>query len=176
MDLDEEVKRLGPQRSRITIESTLDGGAALQPYDLGVGISQAVPVIVACLLPATPHRGRTACMVALEQPELHLHPRQQAPLGDLFIQAALAGPGHTLLVETHSEHLLLRLLRRIRQQHEGTLPSDATGLRPEDIAVVYVRTGEDGSFAKELRISPEGEFLDEWPDGFFDERGKELFE
>ena len=122
---DADSIRLGlerlPTRSRIQIlPSTEDGHVSqdpveLQPQDVGVGISQVVPVIVTAL----DGKGR---LLAIEQPELHLHPRLQAELGDLFIQAAKGETAHTLLLETHSEMIPLRIMRRIRNTVEGSLP------------------------------------------------------
>jgi predicted ATPase len=49
------------------------------------------------------------------------------------------------------------------------------GIRPEDVAVLYVQPGKDGSTVEQLRVNELGEFIDEWPGGFFDERVKEVF-
>src|SRR5262249_33944609 len=83
--------------------------------DVGFGVSQLLPIVIQSLL----SRNSTIC---IEQPEIHLHPALQAELGDLFIDAALSDHENTLLLETHSEHLILRILKRIRQTSSGTLP------------------------------------------------------
>jgi predicted ATPase len=114
-------------------------------------------------------------LIAIEQPELHLHPALQAELGDVFIESALGENKNTFLIETHSEHVILRLLRRIRETAEGELPPGATPLRPEDVAVLYVKPGSEGSEVIELPVNIEGDFDKPWPDGFFPERSKELF-
>jgi predicted ATPase len=49
----------------------------------------------------------------IEQPEIHLHPALQAELGDVFIESALGGQRNRFLIETHSEHLLLCVMRRM---------------------------------------------------------------
>jgi predicted ATPase len=101
----------------------------------------------------------------VEQPELHLHPAMQARIADVFIEAAMGGRNVQFLIETHSESLMLRFLRRIR---EGTL-------NPESIQVLYVdQDAEGASQIHDLPISPSGEFLADWPKGFFDERLEEL--
>uniref|UniRef100_UPI0025D1AD59 AAA family ATPase n=1 Tax=uncultured Thiodictyon sp. TaxID=1846217 RepID=UPI0025D1AD59 len=138
-------------------------GIPLAPQDLGVGMSQLIPVVVAALRP-------TAGIVAIEEPESNLHPAFQVVLADLFISQAKANPDALFLIETHSEHLMLRCLRRIRETSEGE-PS----LKPEDIAVHFVEPGDDGPRIHGIRIDEAGEFLDPWPRGFFRERGKELF-
>jgi hypothetical protein len=129
---------------------------AVSIRDVGFGVSQVLPVVVQSVAAD----GR---LVAIEQPELHLHPRLQAQLGDLFCERANAGT--SFLLETHSEHLILRLLRLVR---EGNLA-------PEKLAVVYVDRDEDySSILHRLRVAADGEFVDRWPRGFFPERRDEL--
>jgi hypothetical protein len=130
----------------------------LAPTDVGVGYSQVLPLITQAAL----SRGSLVCV---EQPELHLHPAMQARIADVFIDAAMGGSNVQFLIETHSESLMLRFLRRIR---EGTL-------NPESIQVLYVDQDSEGaSHIHELPISHSGEFLAEWPNGFFDDRLEEL--
>ena len=81
----------------------------------------------------------------------------------------------SLLVETHSEHIMLRLLRRIREASADELPPGVTGLRAEDVSVIYVEGVDDGVSFRPLRVDQDGEFLDHWPKGFFEERAGELF-
>jgi hypothetical protein len=159
-------------RSEIALRD-FEKGIIVAPSDVGVGISQMIPVIVGCLR-------RQQGILAMEQPELHVHPAIQVGLGDLFIQAvqpseSIVGAGKTLLVETHSEHIMLRLLRRIRETTAGELPPSVTGLIPEGLSVIYVENSGEGVRFRPLRVDSEGEFIDRWPKGFFDERGEELF-
>ncbi|QOR69383.1 DUF3696 domain-containing protein [Ruania alkalisoli] len=130
------------------------------PADVGFGISQVLPIVVELL-------SRRNSIVVIEQPETHLHPRLQARLADLLIDTTRQGrQGNQLIVETHSEHLILRVQRRIR---EGSLD-------PSSVSVVYVDQSPEGDTTiKPLRLDEQGEFLDEWPHGFFDERLDELF-
>jgi hypothetical protein len=136
--------------------------------DVGIGVSQVLPVLVSAY-------ASQKQIIAIEQPEIHLHPALQADLGDVFIQSALGEQRNTFLLETHSEHLILRILRRIRETTDGELPSGLTPIRPEDVAVLYVSPGKDGCKVVEIPINPDGEFAEPWPDGFFPERAKELF-
>ena len=131
------------------------------PADVGFGISQVLPIVVQLL---ASQQG----VVAIEQPEIHLHPRLQAELADLVIATTSAAEqANQVIVETHSEHLMLRLQRRIR---EGTLSAD-------DVSVMYIdlHEGDREARARQLRLDASGYFLDEWPQGFFDERLDELF-
>lgn len=157
---------LTPEKQRLDLVDTKTG-MHVQPRDVGIGISQVLPVVVAALEPS-------ASLVAIEQPELHIHPAVQVGLGDLLIKGAKE-KGISFLIETHSEHLILRLLRRIRETAEGELPPGAITLKPDDVCVVYVQPGEGGVKLVPLPIDETGEFTTRWPKGFFDERAEELF-
>jgi len=137
--------------------------------DVGFGVSQLLPVVLKCLL----SKKSTIC---IEQPEIHLHPALQAELGDLFIESALGDDKNTLILETHSEHMILRILKRIRQTSSGTLPTGLAPVTTEQVQVIYVRPTELGTKVHHIGVTDEGEFSDRWPDGFFPERGEELFE
>jgi predicted ATPase len=116
----------------------------------------------------------------IEQPELHIHPAIQVGLGDLFLEATRSDDGHfsegkTLLVETHSEHMMLRLLRRVRETSNNELPPGVKGVEAKDIAVIYVENRNQTVEFKRMRIDNDGDFEDFWPRGFFTERAEELF-
>jgi len=145
-------------------------GCLVDIEDVGVGISQVVPVIFGLL---SQHR------VFIQQPELHLHPKLQAQLADAFIEAVYKNKSSfpCFIVESHSEHFLLRVLRRIRETHKSDIKNKLFSLYAEQVSVIYVDKKEDGSSKIfPLRISPEGEFIDRWPNGFFTERDGELFD
>ncbi len=137
----------------------------LEIEDVGVGISQVIPVLLAA----------NSSRVYIQQPELHLHPRLQAQLADVFVEQVNRAP--IFVIETHSEHFLLRLLRRIRETYRSDIPHTLFSLKAEDIVVLYVdKTKEGTSNIVQLRLSEEGEFIDRWPNGFFTERDGELFD
>lgn len=136
-------------------------GVRLSASQLGTGISQVLPIIV-----ASNYLGAT--MVTVEQPELHIHPRFQVELADLFISTCAY---HSYLIETHSEHLILRLLRRVRESH---VDSRRLGLEPDKISITYLTPSPEGVIVKRLDVTPDGDFEQKWPGGFFDERDEEL--
>ena len=142
-------------------------GLPVRTSDIGVGISQLLPVVVAVLDPDRPE------ITAIEQPELHLHPRLQVELGDLF--AEQAARGGVLLIETHSEHLLLRIMKRMRQTNDGTLPDGAPQVRPEDVNVLFVEQYDEQTLIREMPLNERGELVEAWPGGFFEEDLREIF-
>jgi hypothetical protein len=143
-------------------------GVHLSFTDIGVGVGQVFPVIVDSMI----SKGKT---ILIEQPELHLHPALQAELGDLFINSALGDNQNTFLLETHSEHLILRILRRIRETTDNELPDGVPPITPEQLAVLYVQPGKEGAEVINIPVNEDGEFDRPWPQGFFAERAKELF-
>ena len=136
--------------------------------DVGFGISQVLPIVVQSRL----SEKKT---LLIEQPEIHLHPAHQAELGDMFIRSALGEQKNTLLLETHSENLILRILRRIRETTEDELPEGLPPIRPEDVAILYVQPGKNGAQVIEIPVTEDGDFARPWPMGFFEESVKELF-
>lgn len=136
----------------------------LSANQLGTGISQVLPIVVAANYDAVG-------LISVEQPELHIHPRLQVELADVFLAAR---EKHSFLIETHSEHLILRLLKRIRQSAEGDLPKGMKPVTKRDISIAYLESSADGVLVKDIRIDDDGEFIDRWPQGFFVERREEL--
>ncbi len=138
--------------------------------DVGVGISQVLPVLVN----AYSKENRVS---AIEQPELHLHPKLQSELADVFINTALGEEKKTFLIETHSEHLLLRIMRRIRETTNGELPDGIEAIEAKDVQVLFVMPSQngEGSVIKKIALDEEGEMIDNWPGGFFEEGFNERF-
>ena len=126
--------------------------------DVGFGISQLLPFIVQSLVPGEQ-------IISIEQPEVHVHPKLQADLGALLAEVIINEPHQKqFIVETHSEHLILRLQRLVRKKE----------IKPEDVSVIYVSRGPEGAKAERLRLDEDGDFIDDWPGGFFPERLREL--
>ncbi len=121
--------------------------------DVGIGISQVLPILVYC-------SSESNATICIEQPELHLHPRLQGDLADVFIRTSIGSEqNNSYVIETHSEHIIRRLMRRVR---EGKISKD-------DISIVYVEPGPNGSTVTHLHLDDDGDLMDEWPNGFFEE-------
>jgi len=120
--------------------------------DAGFGASQVLPLIIQAVV--APHDSLTIA----EQPEIHLNPRLQCVLADLFVQMATSG--HRVIVETHSEHLIVRLRRLIA---EGKISTDLVNL-------LFVEKESGVSTIREIHIQENGNIeRDAWPTGFFDD-------
>lgn len=146
----------------------LKKGIDLFPNQLGVGISQVLPVVVAA------HNNKGG-IVSVEQPELHTHPAFQVEIGDLFTQLNVTESRRPMfLIETHSEHLMLRILKRIRQTTDNELVDGANKVKPQDISIIYLDDSSGDVVASKIDIDEDGEFIQRWPKGFFGERRVEL--
>ena len=128
--------------------------------DLGSGIAQVLPIITQAF-----KSGNNTILV--EEPEIHLHPKAQATLGEMFAVAAKER-NNTFVIETHSENLLLRLERLIRLRK----------LSKDDVSVIYVDKDRNGSKCIPLKLDDDGDIvnINDVPDGFFEEGFNELFD
>jgi len=206
-DLLSLLSELGAPSFRLRVR-TADGGLR-QLSEVGEGVGCVIPVVVSALT--------VPGVVYIEQPEIHLHPRIQARLGDVFtyglayipsLQSGVDGllglsrasrPSPCRIIETHSEHLVLRLLRRLRESASGSIapevaewcdeiaavasledaaPSVArprpVWLRTEDLAVVCAEVTPHGTVYRSMKVTKDGELVGRWPGGFFEERWEEL--
>lgn len=118
--------------------------------DVGFGISQFLPVIVADL------QLSDKSTLLLAQPEIHLHPSVQASLADYFVNQ-IRETGKQYIIETHSEYLLNRLRLDIVK---GILA-------PDDISVYYFEPSPDGSITYRIEFTKDGQIRNA-PKGFFD--------
>lgn len=148
--------------------SDLRNGAEVDPQDVGNGVTQLIPVLVGL-------KADGGNILAVEQPELHLHPAIQCRLADVFVRSIQDGRERLLLLETHSEHLMLRLLRRVRETAAGTNDDEKLQLKPEDLSVLYISNQDGGMKVIHLPVNDDGDFDKPWPKGFFEERAEELF-
>ncbi len=124
--------------------------------NVGVGVSQVLPIVVMALL------ADKGSLLIFEQPELHLHPKVQARLGDFFLAMALLGKQS--IVETHSEYLVERFRRRIAEDETD---------RYRDIVSVYFFEQKKGhTLGRQVEINEYGAVLN-WPKDFFDQASEE---
>ena len=126
--------------------------------DVGFGASQILPVLIAG------YEVLGGSLFAVEQPEIHLHPKAQAELGEFFFD--LYSRKVQTVIETHSEHLIIRLQKKVA---EGLI-------KPEDIAFNYVNPTATGKEILQLSLNERGLFSEKWPNGFFEERMQETLE
>ncbi|SEI01598.1 AAA domain-containing protein [Methylobacterium sp. 275MFSha3.1] len=127
--------------------------------NVGVGVSQVLPIIVMALLAPIPST------LIFEQPELHLHPRVQTRLADFFISLGLCG--RQCILETHSEYLVERLRRRIAETEGSSLQSKIN---------IYFTHVEDGNTVCEPVEITEYGAVKNWPKDFFDQSQDETSE
>ncbi|MFH0931412.1 MAG: DUF3696 domain-containing protein [Candidatus Zixiibacteriota bacterium] len=126
--------------------------------DIGFGASQTLPIIIESFY-APP-----SSVILIEQPEIHLHPKAQSILGDLFINAASEG-NRTFIIETHSEHILARIRRRIAEKQ----------IAKEKVAIYYFEPTPEGTHIQEVTLNKYGQY-ENFPKSFFEEDVIEAFE
>jgi predicted ATPase len=124
--------------------------------DVGFGVSQILPVIVLC------YYAPEGSTLLLEQPEIHLHPAVQAGLADVLVDAVI-NRKIQIILESHSEHLLRRLQRRMAEEK----------IKPEDTALYFctVEKGESRLIPLELDLFGN---ITNWPEGFFGDEFNEI--
>ncbi|MDB5867760.1 MAG: hypothetical protein JWP96_92 [Polaromonas sp.] len=130
--------------------------------DVGFGVSQVLPVLIQAFY-CPPNS-----TVWMEQPEIHLHPQVQAELADVFISAIRSrdesGPRNVqLIIESHSEHFLNRLQRRIA---EGKIT-------PDDIAIYFCKPAGSATELEPLELNLYGD-IENWPENFFGDEMADL--
>ncbi len=158
-----EVKPIAPGRKEYEVLlKTHAGMPEVKLTDVGIGVSQVLPVVVECF--SVP----PGSIVIFEQPELHLHPQMQADLADVFIDAIRArekGKPRDIqfIIESHSEHFLRRLQRRIAED-----PS-----LQQKTAMYFVDVFKGRSRLQPLEVDPYGNILN-WPEAFFGDEMEDL--
>lgn len=151
------------QEYEVKVKTKGSGGWVDLP-DVGFGVSQVLPVLVQCFY------ATARSIIVIEQPEVHLHPRAQSALADVMIDVIRAQENGAdravqLVIETHSEHFLRRLQRRIAE-------SEALH---DQVAAYFVNTTEDSAKLEPLQIDPYG-FILNWPENFFGEEMEDIAE
>ena len=136
--------------------------AEVKITDVGFGVSQVLPALVQAFY-CQPNS-----TVWMEQPEIHLHPQVQAVLADVFIAAVKAkengNPRNVqLVIESHSEHFLNRLQRRVAEE----------SIKAEDVAIYFARRSRGKPVLEPLRLNRFGD-IENWPDKFFGDEMADL--
>lgn len=165
---------------RIFAKNTSGNAASI--IDSGYGVSQVLPIVSQLYNESkndfnerrslsSRKSGKT---IIIEQPELHLHPRAQSELADLFVDIVKnkeikESKENKVIIETHSEHLIRKLQVLVAQEK----------INKDEIAIYYIKRDEiNGAQVTKMELSETGQFLTEWPSGFFDksyELSMELF-
>jgi AAA ATPase domain len=140
----------------LNLNSSSNSKTRVSIADVGFGVSQIFPIILEGL------RMSVRNTLLLEQPEIHLHPNLQMQLADYFI--ALAKSGKKVMVETHSDHIINRLVRRIVE--------DETGMLKNLIGIHFISSTDSGSICEEVCID-ENFGVTNWPVDFFDQAALE---
>ena len=144
-------------------------GKKVEINDVGSGIGYVLPVLSSLA-------GKGISLI--QQPELHLHPALQSALGSVIVKCVENKIHYNAftLIETHSEHLLLKIMRLLKTSNFRS--EDV--IKPitfENVCILYFQPKGDGTtFVKRLRLGPDGQLIDRWPGGFFEERYKDIFD
>ena len=149
------LKPIAPNRKdyEVRVRKTKDSPEVLIT-DVGFGVSQILPVLVLC------YYVPKGSIIVLEQPEIHLHPFVQSALADVLIDV-VKNREVQVIVESHSEHLVRRLQRRIAENV----------IQPDDIALYFCQIEDGASQIEQLNVDLFGN-VSNWPKDFFgDEMG-----
>jgi len=145
-----------PQTNIVTLGlRTSDATDYHRPVNVGFGLTQVLPIIVAAL------SSRPGDLLLVENPEVHLHPAGQALMGQFLAQ--VAGAGVQVIVETHSDHVLNGIRRAVRS---STISSERVVLH------FFTRRGEKSQQVTSPILDSSGS-IDRWPEGFFDQFDKD---
>lgn len=149
-------KTQGSKEYEVRIQKT-SSSPPVTLVDMGYGLGQFLPVLVLC------YYAPEGSTLILEQPGIHLHPKVQSQLADLLIEV-ITERNLQILVESHSEHLLNRLQRRVAEER---IAADQT-------ALYFCRNDEGISNIDRLKMDEFGNITN-WPENFFGDEMGDLF-
>lgn len=170
VDLAETEHPVTEIRMEIPVLRSTLADVRVRVSDVGYGVRQILPVVIRLV------EMDSAQLMAIQQPELHLHPKLQGNVLELMVDALSEdlGESRRFLVETHSENVFLRLQKLLREEHLKESPRVSN----EMVSVHYVHgkqgDGEGGARLVSLELDEKGNLRDAWPGGFFEERLEEL--
>ncbi|MFP2203964.1 DUF3696 domain-containing protein [Enterobacter ludwigii] len=127
-----------------------------RPMNVGFGLTQILPIIISCLT------AKEGDLLIIENPEVHLHPKGQAMMGEFL--AEVANTGVQIIIETHSDHVLNGIRRSVKSK----------GIDDSKVAFYFFN---NRTFNESQIISPqidENGRIDHWPNGFFDQFDKDI--
>ena len=143
---------------KLVLEPLLNSPVQVNLADAGEGLIQVLPVLVAAARTRRP--GLSSGVLAVEEPESHLHPRLHAALAERFCELAALSAPPQIILETHSENMLLRIQLAVA---DGQLD-------PGRVVVYWVWQYEDGrSIAEPIFFDELGRPQGNWPPGVFQE-------
>jgi predicted ATPase len=172
---DFEVSKLsanGLSTNYLKLDLITPSGVRINFKDAGVGLGQILPVLTNLFPQDFARLKKRGSQLWIEQPEIHLHPKMQGELADAFIQHC--NDYHftsQLFVETHSENIVLRLLRRLRETNFGV---GDVKVYPEDVSVLFVSHDGSQTQIQEMHVLSSGEILENWPLDFVEIRMDDL--
>ncbi len=144
------LQPIGKNRKDYELEvKTTRNSPLVSITDVGFGVSQILPILVLCYY--VPEKS----IIILEQPEIHLHPSVQAMLADLFVEV-VSMRNVQIILESHSEHLIRRLQRRIAEEK----------IKTNQAALYFCKMQNSQSKIEKLDIDLFGNITN-WPANFF---------
>lgn len=144
------------KNSNIIVSYDTDELKGLMPNQLGTAVSYLAKVLIMCL------RAKQGDLLMIENPEIHLHPKAQAKLGEFL--TVIVNAGVQLIIETHSEHVINKIQYQI---YSGKLQSD--------MLAIYYKEDSHDKF-KRVVIDENGRYSEDFPEGFFDASLGDLME
>jgi hypothetical protein len=157
------VESISKQRQEYEVKVKTRGSMDLVDLpDVGFGVSQVLPVLVQCFY------APAGSIIIMEQPEIHLHPSAQSALADIMIDVVNSKENGInrniqLIIETHSEHFLRRLQRRIAEDT----------VSPDKVSVYFANINKTPAILEPLQIDASGNILN-WPENFFGDEMEDI--
>lgn len=148
LDIKLEVKTEATTTNTVLVKYKSDGLDNISPFQLGTGVSYLAKILIMCL------RAKKGDVLMIENPEIHLHPKAQSKLGEFFTY--IINSGIQLIIETHCEHLINRIQYEVYKKN-----------LPYTDSIIWYKGGIQSPFQK-IEFDNNGDFTEDFPEGFFD--------